>query len=489
MIYIDQIIDRIKSQKAKELFIGSFWSLGGSIFSKGLLFIAWVFVGRILGKEGYGYFGIIRNTIVMFATFAGLGLGATASKFVSEFILLDRLKVERIIGLTLSFGLVAGIIIGLITFIISPWIAMNMLNAPNLLLDLQMASIILFFNSLNGAQIGVLQGLQAFRSLASINIYQALFSFPIFIIGAYYGGVHGSVFAFAFYNIVICFFSHIAINRKIHEKNITINYHEAWKEKKIILTYSIPAFLGGLVVTPLKWFSDVMLVNIPHGFQEMGMFSAALTFNTVFVLLTSMLDAPFLTIMSKNKKDSMNSTFNRFNVIAPWAIGFFIIAPFLVFPEIGTLFFGKDYSSNKFKWTFIFILVYTLWTMYKQGFLRILSVHNLMWLGALDNLIFGVSLLGGFYYFRCFGSVGLSISYTIAYIISTILLFPILYKKKLIPKNIIFSPCILLIWIIISILIVQNFYHLMLFYKIVILLFSYILGFITFRSSVFLYNK
>ncbi|MEG1545012.1 MAG: oligosaccharide flippase family protein, partial [Tannerellaceae bacterium] len=179
----EKLKNKVGSEKAKELLVNSFWSILGSIISKGLVFLAWILVGRILGKEDYGSFGIIRNTVIMFTSFAGLGLGLTASKFVAEFLHSDKAKVERILGLTLAFGTIMGAIIGVFTLIFSSYLAKDMLHAPALVFDLQIASIILFFSSLNGAQIGALQGLQAFKKLASINTWQAICSFPLFIVG------------------------------------------------------------------------------------------------------------------------------------------------------------------------------------------------------------------------------------------------------------------------------------------------------------------
>lgn len=473
---ISNIKERYRnSTKIQELAKGAFWSMLGSFLSKGLIFLVWILIGRILGSEGYGTFGIIRNTAIMFASFAGMGLGITAAKFVAEYSKTDIERASRIIGLTLSFGLFTGVVISIAVFFLSPWIAEDMLHAPALTDDMRICSLILFLNSFNGAQIGALQGLQAFKQIATINVAQSLVSAPVFIAGAYYWGVRGSVWAFAFYSIIVCFFAYIAIRKELRNKNIRVSYSESWKERSVLLSYSFPAFLSGLMVTPLKWISDVIVVNSPNGFHQMGIFTAALTFNVVFLMVVNMLDAPFLAVMSKNKGESVNSQFNRFNIIAPWALGIIVISPFLVFPEIGSWLFGKSYVGNDFNWTFIFVLLFTLIIMYEQGTSRLLAVYNMFWIGVLSNAVWGITLLICVMLLRGYGAVGLGISYVIAYIGISVFQLPIFYKKNLIPTHTIFSKYAAALWIAIILIVVQNILSLSLIIRGILLVLYYIL--------------
>ena len=161
----------VKSEKAQSFLNNSLWSIMGSIVSKVIVFVTWVVIGRFLGSSDYGNFGIIRDTVIMFSSFAGLGLGLTASKFVAEYLEKEKEKAGRIIGLTMLFGIIAGVFIGCGVLIASPLISDSMLNNPDFTNDMRLASIMLFFSSLNGAQIGVLQGLQSYRIIAKINIW------------------------------------------------------------------------------------------------------------------------------------------------------------------------------------------------------------------------------------------------------------------------------------------------------------------------------
>lgn len=84
----------------KRLASNLIWNILGLIFNKGFATISSILVARFLGTTLFGEYGMINSTISMFATFAGLGLGITATKFIAEFKETNKAKVERVLGLT-----------------------------------------------------------------------------------------------------------------------------------------------------------------------------------------------------------------------------------------------------------------------------------------------------------------------------------------------------------------------------------------------------
>lgn len=439
------------SPKALELFKGSFWSIIGAIFSKGLIFFSWVIVARILGSDAYGQFGIVRSTVLMFTSFAGFSLGITASKHVAEFLNTDKQKTGRILGLTMSFGVMMGFAVAVFFYLLSPWLALTTLNAPEVTNELRIGALILFFSSLNGAQMGALQGFMAFKKIATINSIQAIVSFPLFILGAIYWGVYGSIWAFTFSYVFICVLSNRAIRKETKKYFVKIDYSNAWKEKSILLSYSFPAFLSGLMVTPVKWYADSLLVS-RGDFQEMGIFTAALTFNNIILVGVSMLSAPFISIMAKNKLDDRNSRFSRFNILAPWALGVFLVSPLLMFPQLGGYVFGSSYAGKSFNLTFSITLLFTVVIMFKQGLSRIMIVYNLQWWSFFSNLLWGVILIISFLLFTEQNSYFLALAYLIAYLINVLIVLPVYYKRKLIPANTIDSVESIAIWFLLILL-------------------------------------
>ena len=99
--------DDRESVKGK-LIYGIFWNLISAIASQGFPLIAAIIAARLLGTFGYGQLGIINSTVILFSTFAGLGLGITATKYIAQYHNSDPERTGRIMGLTNLFGIISG---------------------------------------------------------------------------------------------------------------------------------------------------------------------------------------------------------------------------------------------------------------------------------------------------------------------------------------------------------------------------------------------
>ena len=70
------VFERIKqSPTGLRLARGVFWSVAGTVVSRGLMLCATVVIARLLGRTAYGELGIIRSTVGMFGVFAGFRHG------------------------------------------------------------------------------------------------------------------------------------------------------------------------------------------------------------------------------------------------------------------------------------------------------------------------------------------------------------------------------------------------------------------------------
>src|SRR6516162_2133769 len=94
--------------------VGAFWSVAGAMISRGFLLAASVVCVWFLGKEGFGALRMIQSTAGMFGILAGLGLGITATKFISELRRLDPLRTGRILALSAAASFVSGSVITLV---------------------------------------------------------------------------------------------------------------------------------------------------------------------------------------------------------------------------------------------------------------------------------------------------------------------------------------------------------------------------------------
>lgn len=159
----------IKKIIKSNIFKDSFWMLLGSALGKGLGVIGGIFIANILGKDLYGEYGLLRNTLLLIAIFSTMGLGYTSTVFVARYynhnLSILKLLIKKLIRITFYFSF----IVAIITFIFSSKLAVY-LEDPNLESGLKYLSLIIIFNALTTTQVGVLSGFKAFKDIAIVNI-------------------------------------------------------------------------------------------------------------------------------------------------------------------------------------------------------------------------------------------------------------------------------------------------------------------------------
>jgi O-antigen/teichoic acid export membrane protein len=409
---------------------GIFWSMAGSLISRGLMLIASIFVARLLGKTGFGELGMIQSTIGMFGVFAGFGLGLTATKYVAEFRTSDANRAGRIIGLSRLVALITGSLIALGLFICAPWLAEHAINAPHLIGILRIGGLILFISALNGAQTGALSGFEAFKAIAYVNLFVGLISFPILVIGAYLGGLTGAIWALVINMCVNWYLNHRALQKEGRRYSVPFTTKKCTSELPILWRFSLPAVLSGAMVVPVSWICYALLVNQPNGYGEMGIFNAANQWRTMLSFLPNLLMTPLIPVLSA-EKDHTSKNF-QYAFKNTHAIVTLVIISITTVLMIAAPFIMKAYGSGFVdgRKTYIFLIAAAAISGIGSPAGASIQAQGKMWLGFSMNLSWAFILLIFYYFIRIdTGSVGLSIAYLISYVILTFWGYVYLYPS------------------------------------------------------------
>lgn len=427
-----------ESKIISRLIAGIGWSFTGEILSKGLLFLSWIIVARLLGKVGYGQFGIIRSTITMFAIFGGLGLGLTANKFVAENRISNKLLTGQIIGMTQIFAFFSGLTLAILILMFSNYIAITLLKAPFLENELKLTAVILFFSAMNGSQIGILQGLEAYKKLAILNAIQGITAFPLFTLGTYFFGLSGSILAFAINIIISTLLFQIVIQKELKIKGIVVYFKNIKETFPIFWSFSLPAALTGIAVSPFKWYSEALLVKF-SGFENLGIFQAAIVTTTIVIAIASTFNAPLISIAANNKGDYNDKKIQYITMYSSWYVFLILSIPFLIFPKILIIFFGEQFNDVNLYKTSLLMILWCGMMLYYQGITRVIMFNNSIWFLFFTNIFEGLTLLGSFYFFRTEGTFGLGYAYVFSYVVRILITLPYIYVKKLISNKILFD--------------------------------------------------
>jgi O-antigen/teichoic acid export membrane protein len=393
--------------------------------------IAAIVVGRILGRDDYGALGVIQNTIGMFGTLAGFGMGLTANKHVAEFKETNPEKTGRIIGISSLLAWISSGIMGVTLFCAARTLATHTLAAPELGGILQLGALLLFLNGLNGAQTGVLSGFENFKTIAHINLISGLCAFPLMLGGAYYWGLHGVIWSLIAVALINCLLCYCAIRAESERFKIRISFNSTASDRKLFLNFSVPAVLTGLLNGIVAWLASVLIVNQADGYSDMGIYNAALRVKLLPEMFLGMLIAPMLPILAESLGKNDTHTFERtlkFN----FTLAVLIIVPIslieMAAPELTLLPFGPDYQgrTGTVQWLMLHSVIYAL--IFPMG--SILISMGEMWFSWFVNLLYATLFgLTAWWLVPSYGSSGYAAAMVAAYFIANIPCVFFLYRR------------------------------------------------------------
>ncbi|MBZ5630867.1 MAG: oligosaccharide flippase family protein, partial [Acidobacteriia bacterium] len=275
----------------------------------------------------------------------------------------------------------------------APWLATSTLNAPHLSTELRIGAALLFLNALNGAQTGVLAGFEAFRAIARVNLIQGVLTFPLAVAGVILMGLTGSVVALVASAALAWILNHIAIQAECSRNGVSIRWVGFWSERVILWRFSLPAFLSGALTSPAMWLASSILVNQPHGYAEMGVFSAANQWRTAVAFLPSLLSQPLLSMLS-NLGVGDSTSFRkllRVNLLLSFGLSVFMAAPLVLSSSWIMKAYGRDFLAGRPVLILLVLAAVISSTVAVIG--QAIASLDKMWWGFTFNLVWALVLL------------------------------------------------------------------------------------------------
>lgn len=413
----DKIEPYIGSDTRSRIAKGAFWGAFGSLATRSItIFLSFV-LARILGKEGFGEYGLINNTAAMIGGFVGLGLGATVTRYVANLKVREPQRAGKIIGLTSIITWFSAIIYGTIFIYFAPWLATTTLNAPHLAPMLQISSITIGMGVVNSVQISTLTGLESFKSSSILSTVFGIIQSLLVVLFAWYAGVKGAVIAIAITSGLNVIAYYIVSRKELNTANIKVTFNEVWLEWRVLVKYSLPAFLGSITVGPVIWASNALLANQPMGYGQLGIFNAAFQWSSVVQFLPAMISIAVLPVMSDmygrgDRKGSIDLMWKmmRYTTIAVFPIAVIVS----LFSHLIIRAYGSSFAGGE--WVLV-IVAFTsvLFSISSQlGFF--IDAAGKMWIGFALNCVWGLTFLMLSYYLVKWGALGLATAKFISYI-------------------------------------------------------------------------
>jgi O-antigen/teichoic acid export membrane protein len=414
---------------------GASWSLLGMGAAQGLGVLGSIITARLLGKVTFGEFGMVTGTVGAFGVMAGLGLGVTATKYVAEHRSDDPLRAGQILGLATRVAALTGGAAALILFAIAPWLAAKTLNAPHLTGELRLGCVLLFLNALDGMQTGALAGLEAFKSTARVGILRGLLAFPLIVAGVWFFGLTGAVAATVLVGSAGWWLSQQALRTACDQAGVPISYTGTRRNLPILWRFSLPAFLSAVMVAPVLWLANTILVNQPGGYGELGLFNAANQWRTALMFLPSVLLRVALPLMASSVGARRPAEFGRTllltqNVTVAVVLPAGTLLMFLADPIMTV--FGKEFAHGGP--VLVGVVCSLMISSIGSGTGAAIEARGRMWGGLALNLSWGVVLIAVVWLSAAsWGALSLAFGSALAYLLLS--LWGFLYVASDLPEG------------------------------------------------------
>lgn len=419
---LSSLISKIKkSDIGRRIASGAFWSIVGTAMSKILVLIGGMLCARILGKEGFGEFGMIRSTITMFVVFGTVGLGLTATKHISEYRKTAKDRIPSIYLLTNGFAVISGLIITILVLLFSNYLATSSLNSPQLLLPLRLGALLLFVTVLNGAQKGTLSGFECFRGIAKNNVIGGVFETVFMLMGAYFYNVEGAILGYGMGYIALYVANHYSIKNIFTKHDIKISWRQFDKsDLSLLYKFSLPAMLSSVLVTPVMWVARTLLVN-NGGFEELAIYEVATQWRVIILFIPSSIVHIVLPILSSINVEDHNKFWKvlKYNIFLNAGLSFLVTLLVCIFSPLIMKLYGRGFTDP---YPLIVLSLSTIFSSISSVVGASIQSRSKIWAGFSFNLIWAIIVLGLSYYFvtNGYGAVGLSMAILISYFIHSI---------------------------------------------------------------------
>jgi O-antigen/teichoic acid export membrane protein len=314
--------------------------------------------------------------------------------------------------------------------------AVNILGAPHLSEVLRISSIILLISALNGAQTGALAGFEAFKSIAYVNLFVGILSFPALILGAYFANLLGVVYGIAINLCIQWFVSHLVLRKEAKRKSVPFTIYNCFHELSVLWRFSLPAALTGALVGPVNWVCNIILVNQPSGYDEMGVYSAANQWYNILIFLPCMIGSVALPIFSDQlaQKDKNNSIKT---LILTLKSNFIIVTPLILIASISSPIIMRLYGDGFIDgWPTLLVVLITAGLMAVTAPVgQLIAASGKMWIGLLMNIGWAVIFISCTLFMFDVNSFGIASSRLTAYSIHSIWVFVFVFYLLKITDN------------------------------------------------------
>jgi O-antigen/teichoic acid export membrane protein len=272
--------------------------LAGSGLQQASAMVASIVAARILGKAAFGEFALIRSTTLMFAMFAGAGLGVATTRYVAELRVSDPERTARVIRFLFTLAWSFSLFAAVVCVVLAKPLAARLIHAEHLAFPLAISSLAIVLSTVGAVQIGIISGCEAFRAIAINVALEGMASGALMVLGAWRGGVTGAIVGYVAGLLVAFVLRHRLMVSECVRAAIPRRIDNVFSEWRLMTAFVLPAVLLGFGTQPAEWAARILLARGPGGLAEVGVFTAAIGFAHIVLFIPTQVAGPAMPILT-----------------------------------------------------------------------------------------------------------------------------------------------------------------------------------------------
>ena len=264
---------------------GLIWSTFGTVIVRLTPMITTILISHWFGIGSVGKFGVIYGTLVSGSLLAAAGVSLMATRNIAAYAATNPDMAGRLAGMALLLAGGTGTFIGLMIFLFSDEIAGRLLKQPELAFYLRVIAPIIVLNAMNTVQMAILSGLQAFKTIARLNIMFGGLMITLVPVGLNFYGLTGSFTALGCAYLGGCLIAYPAMAAALRRRDIRIAFRDALSQWPLVTRYAVPALIASVLFEPVNWICTAIVVNNPNGLEQVGLYFIAMQLETLLLFV------------------------------------------------------------------------------------------------------------------------------------------------------------------------------------------------------------
>lgn len=286
-----QILERLKKSK---LFKDSFWAVFGNGMGNAMLLVAGILIARLLGKDLYGEYGVVKTTMFHIAAFSTFGLGYTSTKFIAQYIKENPTYLRAITKAALKITLLSSGLLCILLLVFANQLA-EYVNDPHLATPFRFLGVIVITRALSTVCSGTISGYKKFKEQGINNIISGTAMLVLAPTLTYLWGLNGSLVALLSSQLILTL----------------LNFKILWNIFRILpdsdnisftrrlFVFSIPVAMQEFTYALSHWGGTLILAKYAS-IGEVGIYSASGQWNTIIRYIPALLSSVVLSYLSSS---------------------------------------------------------------------------------------------------------------------------------------------------------------------------------------------